>query len=260
MISMARHRLLALVASLAAMNVAAVSVRAQPPQKTGQGGSQQQADPQQQPPRRGRPLIPPGLDEAAILAADAKIPRQQLPTGPTAQLSLFGSAVAVGRSFVFVIDRSASMGSGGLGAIQTAAKELAARVGSLSAEQKFQVVGYNQTVVYLGGPELLPASEENRRKLIQFVIELPAFGQTEHSRGLLAALRLKPEVIFLLTDGGDPPPDAGQLRVIREQAGSRTSIHCIRFGRGPREEAGGFLTRLAAENRGSYVYIDVNAR
>jgi len=208
---------------------------------------------------RGRPKLRPGLDEAAILAADAAIPREQHPTGPTAQLSLFG-AVAEGRSFVFVIDRSASMGSDGLGVLQIAAKELAAHIHSLSPEQNFQVVAYNQSVAYLYGRDFLPASEENQRKLVRFVADLAAFGQTEHARGLLAALKLKPEVIYLLTDGGEPALDPGQLRIIREQAAGRSSIHCVQFGRGPVGEAARFLQRLAAENRGSYVYIDVNGR
>ena len=47
------------------------------------------------------------------------------PDGTDGGVSLFGSQPAEGRSFVFAIDRSNSMGSEGLGAIQAAAKELA---------------------------------------------------------------------------------------------------------------------------------------
>jgi Ca-activated chloride channel family protein len=198
-------------------------------------------------------------DEAAILAEDAQIPREQVPTGPVAELNLFGAA-AQGRSFVFVIDRSNSMGSQGLGAIGAAARELAARIGKLSHEQKFQVVAYNEAAAYFSGRQLVPATEENKKKLVKYVAELPASGQTEHTRGLLAALRLKPEVIFLLTDGGDPVMSKGDLQFIRQQAGGRTSIHCVQFGAGRAAEEPSFLTRLAAENRGSYVYIDVNTR
>jgi von Willebrand factor type A domain len=211
--------------------------------------------------RRGRPRMPVNpLDEAAILAEDALIPREKIPIGPTTQLSLFGTTSAEGRSFVFVIDRSNSMGSRGLGAIQTAAKELAARIDQLTSEQTFQVVAYNEAVVYLTQRELIPATTENKRKLVKFVADLAAFGQTDHSRGLLSALRMKPEIVFLLTDAGDPPLDAGQLQLIREQASARTSIHCVQFGRGPAPESKNFLARLAAENRGSYVYVDMNAR
>jgi hypothetical protein len=208
---------------------------------------------------RGRPIVLPGLDDAAILAEDALIPREQVPTGPTAQMSLFGAA-AEGRSFVFVIDRSQSMGGDGLGAIQAAAKELAGQIDQLSPEQTFQVVAYNQGIAYLSGRELIAATDENKRKLIEFVKNLAAFGQTEHSRGLAAALRLKPEVIYLLTDAGDPHLDNGQMRIVREQAAGRTTVHALHFGRGPLESSEHFLARLAAENRGSYRYIDMDAR
>src|SRR5262245_7230954 len=210
---------------------------------------------------RGQPRLPINpLDEAAILAEDALIPREKTPTGPTAQLSLFGSSNAEGRSFVFVIDHSNSMGGEGLGAIQAAAKELAVHINQLTDQQTFQVVAYNQAVAYFTDRELIPATAENKRKLVTFIANLAAYGQTEHSRGLLAALRLKPEIIFLLTDGGDPPLDASQLRTIREQAAPRTAIHCLHFGRGPRSDSKNFVARLAAENRGSYVYINMNGR
>ena len=60
--------------------------------------------------------------------------------------------------------------------------------------------------------------------------------------------------------GGDPPLDLGHLRTIREQAAGRTSIHCLHFGRGPLRDSYNFLARIAGENRGSYVYIDMNVR
>ena len=209
---------------------------------------------------RGRPLILPGIDDAAIRAADAGLPQETTPTGPTAQLSLFGSGSATGRSFVFVIDRSQSMGGEGLGAIRAAAKELTVQLEQLSAEQRFQVVAYNQSVAMIDERALLPADEANKERLIEFVANTAAFGETEHFRGLLAALKLKPDVIFLLTDGGDPLLDNSQLRSLRETAAGRTSIHCLHFGRGPAPEVENFLQRLAAENRGSYVYIDMNRR
>jgi len=91
-------------------------------------------------------------------------------------------------------------------------------------------VAYNQSVVYLTQRELIPATSDHKRKLVSFIASLAAFGQTEHSRGLLTALRMKPEVIFLLTDGGDPRLDPGQLLTIREAAAGRTTIHCLHFG------------------------------
>ncbi len=196
-------------------------------------------------------------DVAAILAEDAARPRNLGPTGPTTRLSLFGSAEAEGRSFVFLIDRSQSMGHAGLGAIAAAAHELSSSIDRLGPEHKFQVIAYNQKADALGGRELLSATPENKRRLIEFVENTVAFGATEHELGLFAALRFKPEVIFLLTDGGDPELNAGQLRAIREAAGLRTAIHCLHFGAGPPAAEENFLARLAEQNGGSYVYVDM---
>jgi hypothetical protein len=208
---------------------------------------------------RGRPKLPfPTIDEAAVLAEDALVPREVQPTGPTARLALFGAA-AEGRSFVLVIDRSQSMGGDGLGAIAAAASELAVQVGSLTAEQTFQVVGYNQSAAYFSGRHLIPATDENKAAAVKFVGSMVAVGPTEHDRGLRAALRLGPEVIFLLTDGGDPHLKPAECAAITGEAAGRTSIHVLHFGRGREGAASGdhFLRRLAGENRGSYLYIDL---
>jgi hypothetical protein len=204
--------------------------------------------------------ILPGLGDAEIIAADAGIPREAVPTGPTAELSLFGSAAAKGRSFVFVIDRSQSMGGSGLGAIRAAARELKTHLDRLTHEQTFQVVAYNQSAVYFTEGGLLPATDENKQKLVKFIEDIAAYGQTEHTRGLLAALRLKPEVIFLLNDAGDPVMKPGDFAVVRQASRGRTSIHCLHFGRGKPPEGENFMMRLAAENRGSYTYVDMNSR
>ncbi len=204
--------------------------------------------------------ILPGLGDAEIIAADAAIPREAEPTGPTARLSLFGSVAAEGRSFVFVIDRSQSMGGSGLGAIAAAAGELKAQLGRLSDQQTFQVVAYNQSAVYFTAGGLVPATDENKQRLVKFIEDIAAYGQTEHTRGLLAALRLKPEAIFLLTDAGDPVMKPGDLAVVRQASRGRVSIHCLHFGRGKPPEGENFMMRLASENRGSYTYVDMNIR
>lgn len=198
-------------------------------------------------------------DKAAILAEDAARPRKTGPTGPTATVSLFGSKDAEGRSFVFLIDRSQSMGGDGLGVIEAAAKELAASIGTLEETHKFQVIAYNQKPLYLTGRELLPATTANKQQLIDFVKNLPAFGATEHEVGIYAALKLKPDAIFFLTDGGDPMLNAGQLKGIRAAA-KGTTIHCLQFGSGPRGDEPSFLQTLAEYTGGSYLYIDMADR
>ena len=182
------------------------------------------------------------------------------PQGSPVKLSIFGSAAAAGRSFVFVIDHSKSMGGSGLDVLAAAERELTAALSRLAPEHRFQIIAYNERTTFLGRRKLLDATEENKHAIQRFFAELVASGATEHALALHAALGLKPDVIFLLTDGGDPELTNGQLREIRQHAAGRTAIHCLQFGFGPQQEAEPFLQRLATQNGGQFRYIDVTKK
>jgi hypothetical protein len=201
--------------------------------------------------------LPSGVNEAAILAEDARRRGiSETPVGTPGGLTLF-SAAARGRSFALVIDRSASMGDQGLGAIRAAANELTERLKTLDDRQRVQVLAYHAGVTQMQAA-WLPATDPNKQKLVDFLRGLPAFGSTNHTSALLAGLKLRPEVLFLLTDGDDPGMDRSQLRIVREQARGRTTIHAIHFGRGPNQAgADHFMRKLAADNGGHYVYVDL---
>ncbi len=62
----------------------------------------------------------------------------------------------------------------------------------------------------------------------------------------------------MMSDGGLPVLTDSQLDTIRRIAGSKTHIHCIQFGVGPLQTEDPFMKKLAAQNGGSYQYIDVN--
>jgi len=202
--------------------------------------------------------LPSGINEAAVLAEDA---RGRGPGGDTqgtpGGLTVFG-AQARGRTFVMCIDRSASMGAQGLGAISAAADELARQLDSLDEKQRVQIVAYHAAPSLLDA-HWLPATPQNKERLLKYLRGLPAFGSTNHTAALTTALKLKPEVIFLLTDGDDPGMDPGQLRIVRELARGRTSIHTIHFGRGSEPAANDhFMRKLAADNGGGYVYVNAD--
>jgi hypothetical protein len=204
--------------------------------------------------------LPSGIDEAAILAADARgRGGEGDTTGTPAGLTVFG-AKARGRTFAMVIDRSASMGDQGLGAIRAAADELAKQLEALNDQQRVQVIAYHAAPSLLN-ESWLPATEPNKEKLLKYLRTLPAFGSTNHSAALVAALKLKPrpEVIFLLTDGDDPGMDPGQLRIVRELAGSKTIIHAIHFGRSHSlADENHFMRKVSGNSGGSYVFVNVD--
>lgn len=206
-----------------------------------------------------RPKLP-GIDESAIIAEEQAKLRAANARGPTTTLGVFGSKEAVGGSFVFLIDRSQSMGGGGLGVLKDAEAELVRVLKGLEAEHRFQIVVYHDKSVYLERRELLPATDANKALVPDFLSTKAAFGATEHERALMSALSLEPDVIFLLTDGGEPILKDQQIRAIAKIASPRTAIHCLHFGSGPLRDANNFLARLAAATGGEYGYIDVNQR
>jgi hypothetical protein len=206
-----------------------------------------------------RPTLP-GVDESAILAGEQAKMRAANARGPTTRLGVFGSKEAVGGSFVFLIDRSQSMGSGGLGVLKDAEDELVRALKALEAKHRFQVVVYHDKSVYLERRELLPATDTNKALVPGFLSTKAAFGATAHEQALMSALSLEPDVIFLLTDGGDPVLKDQQIRAIAKLASPRTAIHCLQFGSGPPQDSNNFLARLAAATGGEYGYIDVNQR
>jgi hypothetical protein len=182
-------------------------------------------------------------------------------TGQTT-LNVFGVA-GTGSRFVYVFDRSSSM-SGYEGRPLAAAKaELLSSLKSLEKVHQFQIIFYNEEPHIFNAkpgqkPTLYFADEAAQASATAFVENIVGDGGTQHLDALLKALSLNPDVIFFLTDANDPRLTEPELQKIRERnRGGTTVIHCIEFGAGPSQDNDNFLHRLAKQNRGSRVYIDV---
>ncbi|MFO7902553.1 MAG: hypothetical protein R6U98_07830 [Pirellulaceae bacterium] len=196
---------------------------------------------------------------AAARAQDALMREQRESRGPTTEVSLFGGAPAAGNSFLFILDRSDSMGRHGLGVIARAKDEFQRALSALDSAHRFQIVAYNHQCVFFGGKrELLPASDSNKERVGKFMGGLAAFGATNHFSALMSGLHRSPDVLFLLTDGGDPTLSHPQVVRILKQARGQTSIHCIQFGRRPLNDTDNFMSRLARETGGAYRYLKVD--
>lgn len=164
-----------------------------------------------------------------------------------------------GAKFVYVIDCSGSMFS--YNAMQAAKNELLSSLESLRRSQQFQIVFYNLDQKWMKAPgktdfQYFPASESNRRRAGQFIAEVQPYGGTLHLPALELALRLRPDVIFFLTDAGEPAMKPEEMEAIRRLNGGRSRIHCVQFGMHD-DAAADFLRKLAAENNGDYAYQNV---
>ena len=180
--------------------------------------------------------------------------------GGKARTSFFG-LIGEGYKFVYVFDRSGSMGGSGRNSLRTVKAELLQSLKNLDTVHQFQIIFYNERPVLFnptGTPGRLAfATESNKQRAIRFIDSVAADGGTDHEEALKLAIRLQPDVIFFLTDADDPKLSPAQLAKIRDLAAG-IIINAIEFGPGPKPPGGSFLADLARQNGGGYAYVDVS--
>jgi len=179
--------------------------------------------------------------------------------GGKARTGVFGIE-GEGYKFVYVFDRSGSMGGSGRSALSAAKAELINSLKSLEQTHQFQIVFYNENTARFnptGQPnKLCFANERNKTLAERFVLGITADGSTEHEQALVAAIKLQPDVIFFLTDADLPQLGPASLEKIERMARG-IQIHAIEFGLGPQRDKNNFLVKLARQNGGKHGYVDV---
>ncbi|HEV3344698.1 MAG TPA: hypothetical protein VG125_30255 [Pirellulales bacterium] len=186
--------------------------------------------------------------------------RQGSVQGKFARTHVYGAA-GEGNTFVYVFDRSSSMGTGGNSLLASAKHELLASLGDLGEENRFHIIFYNEkpTKMDLGRSFAGLVFADHRAKELarRFVEGIVAAGGTRHFEALMEALKLRADVVFFLTDADEPELSDSQLFRIRSMNGGHSTINTIEFGDRPQPRRDNFLARIARENGGQYVYIDV---
>ena len=172
---------------------------------------------------------------------------------------LFGLE-ARGSKFVYVFDRSGSMGEHKNLALRKAKEELLSSLNDLSDRQQFYIVFYNEEPrLFEAGSarnQLVFATDDNKERAKRFISNIGAEGGTDHMSALSVALRLHPDVIFLLTDGeAKDDPSAEDLKRLERLNSGEASINVIQFAAAPRPDSA--LVQLAEQNRGEHVVIDI---
>jgi hypothetical protein len=202
-------------------------------------------------PSRDAPIQQTAAGEAANLHSSGPptpsehIDREPLPAGTA---TLFCGVPAVGKSVVFLVDRSASMGLEGR--LARAKREVTQSLERLRPDTRFQVIVYGKRAEPLansGRPGLLaatPSAAANAAHALELVV---AEGGTDHAQALRSALGLQPDVIYFLTDDDDLTFE--QVREATRLNRSRAVIHALCF-----VEPGGStaMPALARQNRGEF--------
>jgi hypothetical protein len=187
-------------------------------------------------PAGGTPSSPSSPPETNIQKSDP------LPPGA---ITIFYGVPTVGKSVVFVIDRSASMGLEGR--LERARREIAASLRQLPPDARFQVIAYHRGTEHLAGRGLVPATMESVGVTLAALDRLIPEGGTDHSKALRSALALQPDVICFLTDDDDLTPE--QVNDITRLNRSKTSIHALCFIEPFGDSS---MPTLAKQNRGVF--------
>ena len=119
--------------------------------------------------------------------------------------SFFG-ANAYGDEFVYVVDMSTSMGytsQYGQTRFRVACRELLRSIKELKTNQKFCVFMfcYRTRVMFDMPPRMISATPSNKQRLATWISKLKLGAGTDPRYGTVMALKLKPDAIFLLSDG-----------------------------------------------------------
>jgi hypothetical protein len=111
----------------------------------------------------------------------------------------FFGVKADGRKFAFVVDTSGSMGQNNR--YLRCRAELLRSLSSMQYGQQYYVTFFNHTVFPMPEHKLVDARPTQLKKTQEWVVGAVPLGGTEPWPGLLLALNLKPDAIYLLTDG-----------------------------------------------------------
>lgn len=155
----------------------------------------------------------------------------------------FFGVKATGDTFVYIVDFSRSM----IGPRLTQAKyELHRSITLLPADASFFIILFTEKAMPMPARELVPATTANKKRFLNWVARHPVGGGTHPVDAIVTAVRLKPDVIFLLTDGEFADPQAA-LDVVTRSQGPR--FHTVAFHDNRGEQV---LREIARVGRGEY--------
>ncbi len=166
--------------------------------------------------------------------------------------SFFGLG-ASGRRIVFVVDASNSMNHPYAGEGRTRIGqmkiELAKSILGMTEEQQFFIIFFNEHAIPMPANGMENAYPTNQQRYLNWLVSVEAAGLTDPRPALNLALSLRPDVIYLLTDGTFPRDVQGDLNALRQTV---VEVNTIAIG-DPRAEKS--LKPLATRNGGRFTFV-----
>lgn len=154
--------------------------------------------------------------------------------------SFFGTQ-AEGGSFVFVIDRSSSMGGP---KFTRAVAELRRSIEALNRNQRFAVIFFADHEYPQPTWELVWGTDINKKEVLDWINGMQPEGGTRPPKAIYAATELKPDAVFLLSDGEFAPFD---VDFVIQECLHGCPIHSIAF-----QTTSNSLQVISARSGGTY--------
>ena len=215
------------------------------------------------PPRKKAAPAPAPKNELKVMSADLEKrnrPKSQFLAPPGAsrydsddndwreipawrQTSFYGIR-AKGQVFIYVVDCSGSMIDEDR--LIRAKAELRRTIMSLKEPQRFKVIFYNHEMIPMPGDLPLAADWDSKERLLNWLRLIEPDGETDPRGAMSLALSLRPDAVFLLSDGAFPD---GTAEAIAKKNSRKIPIHGIDLSGG---EGGDHLMRIARDSGGQY--------
>jgi len=164
----------------------------------------------------------------------------------------FFNSTGIAKRVVFVVDASSSMD--GL-RFERAKEELLTAVSNLGPQQSFFVYFFSDKDYAMFAPrtptDMVQLNQENWEKLLDWVNRQQLMPDTQPRRALQRAFGLRPDVIFLLTDGDFSDDTYNYLMRLNNY---KVRVNTIGFQVG--EGSRGVLERIARKFRGEFTEVN----
>lgn len=203
------------------------------------------------------------LDDLGTLFSGAHSGLVELEEGPgaNATASFFGTKVE-GNRIVYVVDNSGGMRDGEL---ETLVAELLKSVEALTPKQSYYVIFYSDALYPLFFPnapqDFVRADEKNKRQLRLWLDSVEFCLGNVVDEALKAALSIRPDVVYLLTDGDlDSTRDQRRMEYLLHGTGGTVPIHTIGMGTGTIGAGATKLKQVAEANGGSFRAVDIEPK
>jgi Mg-chelatase subunit ChlD len=200
---------------------------------------------------------PPADDEPVVMSAEAAAKARGRPTEidrygaepdwrevPAWRQASFFGIRARGQVFIYVVDCSGSMVDEDR--LDRAKSELRRSVGSLQSPQRFKVIFYNDQPLPMPGDLPKPADSPSKAQLARWLNFVEPEGGTDPRSALSLALAMRPDAVFLLSDGAYPP---GTAEAVARSNPRKVPIHCVDLAGGA---GGDDLKKIARDSGGQY--------